>query len=343
MDIKKVINPEDFQVGVVVARFQVNILHELQRGMLDLVLHNHKKVIIFLGTTNISPTRRNPLDFMTRKLMVQKHYPTANILPLPDKRSDESWSKTLDNKISEVFSGVKVLLYGGRDSFIPYYQGKHTTTELQSEFVEVSGTKIRESISREILESPKFRAGVIHSVYGKYDTTFPTVDVCVYNDNGEILLARKPDEEKWRFVGGFVDRKDSSLEVSANREFMEEVNGCYINNLRYILSQKVDDWRYRNEKDGIMTTLFLAKFGHGQVKPSDDISEVKWFNASAFSNPKFVRENIMEEHQDMIVKLITKVYSEKLIPNLGEFYKPEIEVRDPEAVKPNGFKINLHS
>jgi bifunctional NMN adenylyltransferase/nudix hydrolase len=273
--------------------------------------------------------------------MLQKHYPTAVILPLSDNRSNAEWSKTLDNKISEVFPNSKPLLYGSRDSFIPHYQGRYVTTELISDLAEISGTQIREKISREIIESSEFRAGVIHSVYARYSTTFPTVDVCAYNDKGEILLARKPNEELYRFVGGFVDATDVSLERAAYREFMEEVSGSHINELQYILSQKVDDWRYRKEKDGIMTTLFLGRFGHGQVKASDDIAEVVWVDAAKFSNPNFIQRNIMPEHREIMAKLIQKVYEGQLIPNLGNFFDSKDEPIDPDSAQPSDFEIKL--
>lgn len=341
MDIKPIINPEQYQVGVIVARFQVNVLHEQQRKMIDFVLSHHRKVIIFLGISRTPATRRNPMDFATRQAMVQKHYPSAVVLPQRDNRSDAQWSKELDNKISEIFPNSKPLLYGSRDSFIPHYQGRHQTTELSSDFVEVNGTEIREKVSREILESSKFRAGIIHSIYAKYPSTFPTVDVCAYNDKGQILLARKPDEDKYRFIGGFVDASDVSLERAAYREFMEEVNGSHISGLQYILSQKVDDWRYRAEQDGIMTTLFLGRFGHGQVKASDDIAEVQWIDASSFTNPSYIQKTIMPEHQEMMAKLIQKVYEGQLIPNLGGFFKYKQEPKDPDAAPVNEFEITL--
>lgn len=342
MEIQKIVNPDDYQVGVVVARYQVNKLHDQQRKMLDLVLSNHKKVIIFLGVSRTVPTRRNTLDFATRKAMVQKHYPTAIILPLQDIRSDEAWSKQLDSKIREVFSGLKPLLYGSRDSFIPYYKGKNATTELTST-AEISGTEIREKVSREILESSKFRAGVIHAVYAFPPKVYPTVDVCAYNDDGQILLARKPNEDKFRFIGGFVDATDTNLEHSARREFMEEANGCHIGDLRYILSQQVDDWRYSKEQDGIMTTLFLGKFGFGQVKPSDDLvgGDLQWIDFSVLTDPEYIKHNIMVEHQTMMARLVMKVYTEKLIPNLGKFHKQVPVKIDPDAVQPNEFLINL--
>jgi len=331
MDIQKVVNPKDYEVGVIIARFQVDKLHDQQRKMIDIVCENHKKVLIFLGVSRGVATRRNPMDFSTRKAMVQKLYPNVVILPLQDNRCDKSWSKNLDELINISFPANKALLYGGRDSFMPHYLGKFKTTELTSDY-EISGTEIRKEVSREIIESQEFRAGVIYSIYSNYPKVFPTVDVCAYNQEGQILLAKKPNETKWRFIGGFVDATDSDYERAAYREFMEETNACHINNLKYILSAKVDDWRYRKEKDGIMTTLFLGSFGFGKETPSDDIDDLKWFDVSYFTKFDNIKHQIMDEHQYMMVKLVERIYEENLVPNLGEFFQPKTDVVDPDAV-----------
>jgi bifunctional NMN adenylyltransferase/nudix hydrolase len=340
MDIPKEINVEKYDVGVVVARFQIDELHPKQREMLDIVTDNHKKVIIFLGITNTLPTRRNPLDFASRQSMVQSSYPSAIILPLRNMREDADWSRQLDSKIREVFPHSKPLLYGSRDSFIPHYKGNHQTVELTTTSG-VSGTQVREEISRQILNTPTKRAGAIHAIHALPPKLYPTVDVCAYNGKGQVLLAKKPNEKLFRFVGGFVDASDINYEQAAYREFMEETNKCHVGNLKYILSTQVDDWRYRREVDGIMTTLFLGPFGHGNPQGSDDIEKVRWFDVSDLSNPDFIKRNIMPEHRDMIARLVQKVYEEELIPNLGEFYEKKVYPVDPDIVQPSGFKINL--
>tara|TARA_R110000796_G_scaffold161858_1_gene278617 strand:- start:1274 stop:2305 length:1032 start_codon:yes stop_codon:yes gene_type:complete len=342
MDIKKVVNPNDYEVGVIIGRFQVHKLHSEQRKMVDIVCKNHKKVIIFLGISKSTATRRQPLDFATRQAMVQKHYPNVIILPLYDQRKDEVWSKILDQEIAKPFGSRKTLLYGSRDSFIPHYKGRHATTELTSDY-EVSGTEIRNEVSKEILSSANFRAGIIHSVYAKYPSIYPTVDVCAYNGEGQILLVKKPGEDYWRFPGGFVDATDLDLERAARREFSEEVNGCHINSLKYVLSQKVDDWRYKKEVDGIMTTLFIGGFGFGQVKPTDDLEggATQWFDISIFTNPEKIVRDIMVEHHFLMAKLVQKVYEDELIPNLGGFFKYKQTPKDPETAQPSEFEIKL--
>jgi bifunctional NMN adenylyltransferase/nudix hydrolase len=198
-----------------------------------------------------------------------------------DHADDHEWSKELDRRIREVFPVGSVTLYGGRDSFIPYYSGQFPCREVEpSAYVAASGTLERRNASLEVRGSIDWRAGVVYAAYNRYPQVFPTVDIAVTRetDNGglEILLARKPDEKSYRLIGGFVDPTDNSLEAAARREVGEEAH-IEISELKYIGSYLVDDWRYRNEIDKIMTTLFLAQYMFGAIQPDDDIEELKWF------------------------------------------------------------------
>jgi len=338
MEIDKKINASEYEVGVVVARFQVDEIHAGQRLFMDLVCKHHKKVILFLGISRAEGTKANALDFATRKIMIQNDYPNVVCLPQQDQYSDIVWSKNLDSQISMAYGDKKALLYGSRDSFIPHYFGRHQTVEL-APTIQVSGTEIREAIAKEIINEKAFRTGIIYQAYSQRPKVYPTVDVACYNDKGQILLAKKPFEDKWRFVGGFVDTTDANYETAVRREFSEEVNGCAINNLRYALSTNVDDWRYRGSENCIMTALFLGTFGFGQVKGSDDIEHVKWFDVSYFTNKRNIEREIFVGHQGMLTQLVEKIYQDNLVPNLGEFYVEPNYMPDPDAVKPSKFKI----
>lgn len=319
MDIKKVIDPSEYPVGVIVARFQVHELHEAHKGLINKVAENHKKIIIFLGVAVIQNTKNNPLDFATRKAMIQEYIPNAVILPIKDNRSNAVWSSNLDSNINMIFGESKALLYGSRDSFIPYYEGRYATTELTTDTF-VSGTEIRNNVSKEILESQDFRAGVIHANYAQRAVLYPTVDIVMYNGEGQILLAKKPNEPQFRFVGGFVDPTDNKLEQAARREFFEETGGnCEIGPLTYVTSQQIDDWRYKKEESGIMTTFFIGGYRHGFVKPSDDISVLKWVDITEVSDVEKIEKMIQPEHRLLMATLISKLENGDLdIKNLSD-------------------------
>ena len=306
MKIKTAIDPKDFEIGVIICRLQVHKLHEGHIALINNVCKNHKKVIIFLGIPQVQNTDRNPLDFATRKAMVQHLYPNVIILPIKDNRSNEKWSHELDNNIRIPFGEKSALLYGSRDSFLPFYCGKYATVELVTD-IYYSGTEIRKQVSRETLESEDFRAGVIYGCTNQYPVAYPCVDVVAYNDKGQLLIAQKPNEAKWRFIGGHVDVSDASLEQAAKREFNEESGNCEIGDLKYVTSIKVPDWRYAKERSGIITSLYIGKFMFGAINPSDDISALRWSQVTEFDDYEKIVKIIVPEHVDMMVELMKQI------------------------------------
>lgn len=317
MHIKAEVDPLNADIGVIIARFQVHELHEAHKDLIQKVSGYHNKVIIFLGVPIIPSTKKNPLDFATRKAMVQDFIPNAVILPLRDQRSNDEWSRVLDDEIKVPYGDKTAILYGSRDSFIPYYKGKYETAELTTKLY-ISGTEVRRQLSRELRNSADFRAGVIHTTYSKRPVTWSTVDICPYNKDGQILLGKKPHENKWRFIGGFVDPKDMSDEAAAKRELHEEAGMIEVGPMEYITSQKVNDWRYRGTEDGIMTRLFVTEYLWGKIEPSDDISELLWIDIGEVE--KDLRSIIMEEHQELMIKLLTDIKNGKTSINY-EFTK----------------------
>jgi bifunctional NMN adenylyltransferase/nudix hydrolase len=318
MKIKEEIKPENFEVGVIIGRFQGTKLHKDQYHLFKSVLSKHKQVIILLGVPIIQNTKRNPLSFAVRKAMIQKKFPNVVILPIKDCRYNSDWSKNVDAMIAIPFGEKKTIIYGSRDSFIPSYEGKHSVLEIDAKG-EHNASALRKEISKENRNSEDFRAGIIHSVFQQRAVLYSTVDVTAYNDKGEILMAKKPNQALWRFVGGFVDLTDNSTEEAALREFREETGGnCEIGNLQYITSRKVEDWRYAAEESGIMTTLFLGKYKFGHASASDDIEIVQWIPIQKFSNYDGIRTLVMPEHREIMKTLVDKVYNLGLIPNIGK-------------------------
>ena len=298
--MKKVTDPTP-DVGVIVGRFQV---HELTPAHIDLiktVCDNHKKVIIFLGMPSILGSQNNPLDYEARKQMIEGVFPSVIIMYLKNMKSDHKWSAQLDTKIKDLVGpSQSVMLYGSRDSFIKSYHGKYKTQEMVQETF-YSGSEIRKSISLKVINTPEFRAGVIWGSFNQYSKCFCTVDIAIFNeDYTKVLLARKPDETKFRFVGGFSDPKSDSYEADARREVQEETS-LEITDLKYIGSFKIQDWRYKNEQDCIKTLFFTSKVMYGRPEANDDICELKWFDISSVKE-----DDLVDEHHILLNSLKNK-------------------------------------
>lgn len=319
------VNPQDYEVGVLIGRFQVDELHDGHKTLVDTVKANHSLVILFLGVPVIKHGEENPLDFDTRKMMLQDMHPDLVILPLNDQRKDEDWSEILDSKINgHLPNGGKALLYGSRDSFIPRYHGKFDTCELISK-IQFSGTETRNKVASEPINSRDFRKGVIYANYGRYPNVWPCADVVVYNaDDKSILLARKPKEDQYRFIGGHVDPSDASYEHAAIRELHEEagvnleVGG--VDEVEYVCSGHIDDWRHARYKSSIKSALFLVQRKWGKAEPNDDIEEVKWFSVDEMVSDGFVEANIVPEHREFFGKLINYLINKKGVGSASDPY-----------------------
>jgi len=300
-----------YNVGVIVGRFQINKLHQGHIGLIRAAGKACDRLIIFVGTSVVRDSDRNPLDYRTREQMLTSCVgeitdAEITILPLPDQRTDELWSAELDRRIREVDPIGTVRLFGSRDSFLPHYTGNFSTIQ-HAEDSYFSATSARKAIGVTPIDSEDFRSGMIYGKINQYPKVHATVDIIVTH-NDSVLLARKHNETNWRLIGGFVDPTDNGFEAAAIREVFEEAD-IQVDKLEYICSTRIDDWRYAKEQNKIMTTFFKASLAGGTIKAKDDIEEVKWFRAGEL--PDLLANNtIANAHRYLIETFIGKYYGE---------------------------------
>jgi bifunctional NMN adenylyltransferase/nudix hydrolase len=302
-------------VGVIVGRFQVHRLHEAHRKLLSHVYTTHAHMVVVLGLSAARVSTENPLDFEARKQMILAEFPKTTVFYIKDDRDDKAWSMRLDAMISDYVSPAQtVCLYGGRDSFIARYHGAYPTEVLEPDTY-VSGTEMRKTISKSVKSSEDFRAGVIWATANGYPRPIPTVDIAVfrniYGKNGdgdqaravierrEWLLVRKPTEHSWRFPGGFVTDTDPSYQAAARRELGEET-GVEIASLTYVWDGRIDDWRYRYEREQINTILFAGEYQFGPVKPADDVAHAQWWTSASLLGSS---DLVVPEHAPLVAAL----------------------------------------
>jgi bifunctional NMN adenylyltransferase/nudix hydrolase len=293
--------------GAVVGRFQSPYLHPGHEAVIKQVLQKHENLVIFVGLPAGQHSDKNPLDFTTRKLMIQASYPNAIILPLKDMKSDWDWSKELDRRLSEVIGVHSAVLYGGRDSFIPHYHGKFPVSEFVAPDIIWSATAIREEVIQKSIGSEDFRAGVIYGITNRYPSPYPTVDVAITRD-GNVLMGKKRNENGFRFVGGFVDPTDESYLAAAKREAAEETGGSLeLSDWRYVCDMRIDDWRYRSTREKVMTIFYTCECSFGTPEATDDIAFLKWVPVTELCNTE-----IEPEHQPLVkafIDYLNKTYA----------------------------------
>lgn len=283
--------------GIIVGRFHVDELHDGHKEIFRQVMALHTRVFVFLGVAPFPLTQENPLDFLSRKWMIEDSFPSLTCLSIPDMRTDEEWSKELDRRIGEVAKYGEVALYGGRQSFISRYKGNYPALELQVKFP-VSGTEIRDTICNQVRRSADFRAGIIHAVRNRFPAAMSTVDMAVLRlDTSEICLIHKSGDTLadgtilWRFPGGFVTaRKDKSKVEAAVRETAEET-GLEVTDIEHLGSFAVEDWRLRGEADQVYTDFFVGLNAFGAPRGEDDAAVARFFRLNQLAKIPFVEEH----------------------------------------------------
>lgn len=286
--------------GVIVGRFQVTDLHEGHMELFRQVRARHKTIVVFVGVAPAGLTQDHPLDYPTRKAMIQAKFPDFIVLPLRDTKDDDSWSDQLDYALTGVADFGDITLYGGRDSFVPHYTGKFKPVELtlMPEIAKIKGTDNRREFSNTVVESSDFRKGMVYAAHHLWPVLLPTVDIAIFNsDYTELLLGRKAGEKKFRFIGGHAEKKHGNYETGARAETMEEA-GLDPNAMEYIGSTVIPDWRYNTADRGVMTAFFATTTMSMGAKAGDDIEEVKWFKVN-----RLTAGDIVDTHQVLYVLL----------------------------------------
>ncbi|HOY04444.1 MAG TPA: NUDIX domain-containing protein [Saprospiraceae bacterium] len=280
--------PKKSGTGIIVGRFQVFELNKVHSRLVTSVLQKHSQVAIYLAS-NPAPGLHNPLDFELRRLMFEEKYKDKlRIEEMPDLPDDRIWSQELDRRILEIRPEGTVTLYGTRDNFVDRYSGRYT-----AEVLEAHEDDFPEEPELSTLSNLRdFRAGMIYANIRRFPTVYPTVDIAVFRrDYTEVLLARKSNETRYRFPGGFTDPADPSYEDAVLRELGEECGELTIDELTYLGSSKIDDWRYRDAFDSIMTHMYACALVDGKPSPNDDIAEVQWFELERLTEDLFVAEH----------------------------------------------------
>jgi nicotinamide mononucleotide adenylyltransferase/ADP-ribose pyrophosphatase YjhB (NUDIX family) len=292
-------------IAIIIGRYQTHTLHPEQIRMIDEVIKRHPRTIIVLGNSLMRGTIANPLDFRARKTMIQEKFPKIDILYINDIPKDNAlWSNNLDKLIKDnIRANETVAVYGSKDTFITKYNGKFATFAFEASSF-VSADELRRQASTNYQPNEQYRAGIVAAQANRHVSAYQCVDVAIIDDKARMLMARKQNETKLRFIGGFSDVNSPSLEIDARREVAEEAS-IEVDGMTYLGSCLVADSRYFFELDKIKTAFFVAKYIFGRPEAKDDICEVAWIPINELK-----KENVIDAHH-----VLVDMFNEKFIKN----------------------------
>lgn len=271
--------------AVVVGTFQQIEIGAFEKAFINQLQNQYPEVIIVIASAPIPSSRNHPLDIETRKLMLEKEFPNAKIASFKKQISAQATSQALENAIIKVVGESKDC-----QLFVFKESNNLTQYELTYPIEWVDLPEYAPHITSDADRSQEaYRVGVFQTVRAQYPKVFPTVDVAIVSGD-KVLLGRKPQQALFRFIGGFIDPEDDCFEDAAIRE-AEEETGLKLTKARYIGTAKIDDWRYREEVDKIITSFFVAEYEGGIPIAQDDIEELRWFDIASLTEQDFVEEH----------------------------------------------------
>jgi NAD+ diphosphatase len=121
-----------------------------------------------------------------------------------------------------------------------------------------------------------------------YENPKPCVEIALFNESGQILLAKRlaePFKGKYDLPGGFVDKYES-LEHAIIREIKEElgIDEQDLKNFHFVGSYNAD-YPWGKETFGIVIAEFTATVRNDLgVQAMDDVEEVKWVDVNDLDN-----------------------------------------------------------
>ncbi len=115
----------------------------------------------------------------------------------------------------------------------------------------------------------------------KANSMVPSVNVVVTNDDGQILLIKRSDNDNWAIPGGAIDLGESLVQAAVRETFEETGVTCEVTGLVGIYTdpRHIILYTSNGEARQEFSIVLTARAVGGSPAPSAETTEVRWVPA----------------------------------------------------------------
>jgi ADP-ribose pyrophosphatase YjhB (NUDIX family) len=144
----------------------------------------------------------------------------------------------------------------------------------------------------------------LRKIVGKRPLLQCAASVIIINEQGELLLGKRTDNQKWGYAGGSMNLGES-VEDCARRELLEEMN-LIADELEFFMINSAGETHYiypNGDEVYNVEIVYLCRKYHGDMRPQEsELSELRFFPPDQLPDVSEPIIPVFREYQRQILR-----------------------------------------
>jgi ADP-ribose pyrophosphatase YjhB (NUDIX family) len=144
----------------------------------------------------------------------------------------------------------------------------------------------------------------LRRIVGKRPLLQCAASVIIINEEGELLLGKRTDNQKWGYAGGSMNLGES-VEDCARRELLEEMN-LIADELEFFMINSGEETHYiypNGDEVYNVEIVYLCRKYHGDMRPQEsELSELRFFPPDQLPDVSEPIIPVFREYQRQILR-----------------------------------------